>query len=285
MDHFDDLEFKEERSVKNQQQPIKKHIPLKLKSNNAQPIIKLNSQSVIKQPPSVQQPQQQHQQQQLMPMTNQQTQSFNFDSNHINKTEQEFPHKRPYNEMNTDFTIKRSHTIEKLNWNFNTNSSNTQKVMNQTMDFCMICNLPILIYGRLIPCKHVMCAQCAKSIELKVCLKESCNEIIDRIDTALRGGIFVCNYDMETVKQNHHNYTENYRLNPDLSQKRLCGRSYMSQRDLNSHIQHRHDANFSVSSSSSSSNSTSSLTNGNSSSSNNNSVSSTTITTNTMYTM
>jgi len=38
-------------------------------------------------------------------MTNQQTQSFNFDSNHINKTEQEFPHKRPYNEMNTGFIL------------------------------------------------------------------------------------------------------------------------------------------------------------------------------------
>ena len=68
--------------------------------------------------------------------------------------------------------------------------------------------------------------------------RESCNEKIEHIDTALRGGIFVCNYDIE-IKNN----IEKFRLNPDLSQKKQCGRSYMSQRDLLSHIQHRHESN------------------------------------------
>ena len=47
----------------------------------------------------------------------------------------------------------------------------SQKLTNEPMDYCMICYLPILIYGRLLPCKHVMCIQCANNIELKVCLK------------------------------------------------------------------------------------------------------------------
>ena len=95
----EDLEFKEERSLHNQQQPIKKHIPLKLKSGNAQPIVKLNHlQSAVKQQP-------QQQQQQLTSLTNQQTQSFNLDSTNNIKTEPEFPQKRPYTEMNSGFSV------------------------------------------------------------------------------------------------------------------------------------------------------------------------------------
>ena len=49
----------------------------------------------------------------------------------------------------------------------------------------------------------------------------------------------MCNYDLDYL--NNSTNIDKFRLNPDSSQKRLCGRSYMSQRDLNSHIQHRHD--------------------------------------------
>jgi len=225
------LEYREERSDCKQHQPIKKHIPLKLKSSNSQSNInvKLNLPQ-MKQTIT-------HQQQ------NQNISKPVVDFSHETTNIDDYSQNRPFSDLNTDFSTKRSHAIEKLNWNMNTNTI-SQKIVDQTMDFCMICNLPILIYGRLIPCKHVMCIQCANSIDLKVCLKESCNEIIERIDTALRGGIFVCNYNLDY--KNIPNNLDKFRLNPDLSQKKLCGRSYMSQRDLNSHIQHRHEAANSI---------------------------------------
>ncbi len=58
-----------------------------------------------------------------------------------------------------------------MNWKMNVSAEAVQKIVGQRMDYCQICNLPILIYGRLIPCKHVMCIQCANSIDLKSCLK------------------------------------------------------------------------------------------------------------------
>ena len=69
--------------------------------------------------------------------------------------------------------------------------------------------------------------------------RESCHEPIERIEKAIKGEIFICNYDMD-VKNKTFNL-DKFRLQPDISQKKLCGRSYMSQRDLIAHIKHRHD--------------------------------------------
>lgn len=45
-----------------------------------------------------------------------------------------------------------------------------EKVYKPKIHFCEYCNKPILIYGRLIPCKHVFCFSCAT-----LCLTSNCN--------------------------------------------------------------------------------------------------------------
>lgn len=228
MDNFgEDLEYRDDRiDSKQHHQPVKKNIPLKLKSSQPHPVVKLNTSKTNN--TNQQQPPQQQQQPSLNQL------DFNENSKQVNNYVSQ-----SFTDLNTDFSTRRSHPIEKMNWNLNMNNI-SQKINDQPMDVCMICSLPILIYGRLIPCKHVMCIQCANSIELKMCLKDACNENIERIDKAYKGGIFVCNYDLDYM--NNSSNIEKFRLHPDLSHKRLCGRSYMSQRDLNSHIQHRHDS-------------------------------------------
>lgn len=36
------------------------------------------------------------------------------------------------------------------------------KVVDPLIHCCETCTMPILIYGRMIPCKHVFCFDCAK---------------------------------------------------------------------------------------------------------------------------
>ncbi|KAJ8381630.1 hypothetical protein SKAU_G00024080 [Synaphobranchus kaupii] len=88
--------------------------------------------------------------------------------------------------------------------------------------FCDKCGLPIKIYGRMIPCKHVFCYECAVLYEKK-CDKMcpgvslySCTEPVQRIEQCLRGSLFMC------------------------SMVQGCKRTYLSQRDLQAHINHRH---------------------------------------------
>lgn len=69
--------------------------------------------------------------------------------------------------------------------------------------------------------------------------RENCQEKIERIESVQRGGIFVCNYDQDF--KSNYSVIEKYRSQPDISQKKLCGRSYMSPRDLLAHIKHRHE--------------------------------------------
>ncbi|XP_057186518.1 E3 ubiquitin-protein ligase Hakai isoform X1 [Triplophysa rosa] len=88
--------------------------------------------------------------------------------------------------------------------------------------FCDKCGLPIKIYGRMIPCKHVFCYDCAVHYEKK-CDKMcpgfslySCTDPVQRIEQCHRGSLFMCN-----IVQG-------------------CKRTYLSQRDLQAHINHRH---------------------------------------------
>ncbi|KAL4658415.1 E3 ubiquitin-protein ligase Hakai isoform X1 [Arapaima gigas] len=88
--------------------------------------------------------------------------------------------------------------------------------------FCDKCGLPIKIYGRMIPCKHVFCYECAVLHEKK-CDKlcpgvslYSCTDPVQRIEQCLRGSLFMCS------------------VVPG------CKRTYLSQRDLQAHINHRH---------------------------------------------
>lgn len=83
--------------------------------------------------------------------------------------------------------------------------------------FCDKCNLPIKVYGRMIPCKHVFCFECASLQEKKgdkIC--PGCSDPVQRIEQCVRGSLFMCS----TVQG--------------------CKRTYLSQRDLQAHINHRH---------------------------------------------
>ncbi|XP_062856780.1 E3 ubiquitin-protein ligase Hakai [Trichomycterus rosablanca] len=88
--------------------------------------------------------------------------------------------------------------------------------------FCDKCGLPIKIYGRMIPCKHVFCYDCAVLYEKKndkTCpglSLYSCTDPVQRIEQCQRGTLFMC-----SIVQG-------------------CKRTYLSQRDLQAHINHRH---------------------------------------------
>ncbi|KAL7828006.1 hypothetical protein AOLI_G00311580 [Acnodon oligacanthus] len=90
------------------------------------------------------------------------------------------------------------------------------------MHFCDKCGLPIKTYGRMIPCKHVFCYECAVLHERKgdkMCpglTLYSCTDPVQRIEQCQRGSLFMC-----SIVQG-------------------CKRTYLSQRDLQAHINHRH---------------------------------------------
>uniref|UniRef100_A0AAY4DJJ8 E3 ubiquitin-protein ligase Hakai n=2 Tax=Denticeps clupeoides TaxID=299321 RepID=A0AAY4DJJ8_9TELE len=88
--------------------------------------------------------------------------------------------------------------------------------------FCDKCGLPIKTYGRMIPCKHVFCYDCALLHEKKgdkMCpglSLYSCTDPVQRIELCHRGSLYMC-----SIVQG-------------------CKRTYLSQRDLQAHINHRH---------------------------------------------
>ncbi|KAK7896865.1 hypothetical protein WMY93_022190 [Mugilogobius chulae] len=101
--------------------------------------------------------------------------------------------------------------------------------------FCDKCGLPIHLYGRMIPCKHVFCYECALLHEKKgdkMCpglTMYSCSDPVQRIEQCHRGSLWMCS------------------VVPG------CKRTYLSERDLQAHVNHRH-LRAAKSSSSSSSN-------------------------------
>nr|XP_012377573.2 E3 ubiquitin-protein ligase CBLL2 [Dasypus novemcinctus] len=83
--------------------------------------------------------------------------------------------------------------------------------------FCEKCELPIKIYGRMIPCKHVFCYGCAilyKKKGDKTC--PGCSNPVLRTEKHSRGSVFMCG----TIQG--------------------CKRTYLSERDLQAHVNHRH---------------------------------------------
>ena len=84
---------------------------------------------------------------------------------------------------------------------------------------CDKCDKPILIYGRMIPCKHVFCFKCAQS-ERTQCPR--CKDKVVRVEQAGLGSIYMCSHGGSRYGSNG------------------CRRTYLSQRDLQAHIQHRH---------------------------------------------
>ncbi|MBN3297304.1 HAKAI ligase, partial [Amia calva] len=109
---------------------------------------------------------------------------------------------------------------QQMFWDFKVNLIGEKD--DTPIHFCDKCGLPIKIYGRMIPCKHVFCYECAV-IHEKKCDKMcpgfslySCNDPVQRIEQCLRGSLFMC-----SIVQG-------------------CKRTYLSQRDLQAHINHRH---------------------------------------------
>ncbi|KAG5446051.1 E3 ubiquitin-protein ligase Hakai [Clonorchis sinensis] len=88
-----------------------------------------------------------------------------------------------------------------------------EKAKDVLFHFCDKCDLPIVIYGRLLPCKHVLCYQCAVKLSNKC---SRCQKSVQNIERCLVGGIFMC-FESDN-----------------------CRRTYLSQRDLQAHIDHRH---------------------------------------------
>lgn len=110
------------------------------------------------------------------------------------------------------------HQNKKLRWDHKVNLIG-EKVIDPLIHCCEKCSLPILNYGRLIPCKHVFCYDCAKKAD-KLCPK--CEEKTQRIEPNSLGTVFMCTFG-------------GTRHSPG-----SCGRTYLSQRDLQAHFNHRH---------------------------------------------
>ncbi|CAB4035754.1 E3 ubiquitin- ligase Hakai-like [Paramuricea clavata] len=96
-----------------------------------------------------------------------------------------------------------------------------QKVQDPLLHQCETCALPILLYGRMSPCKHAFCLACAEKASGKC---PRCGEIVQRIEPARLGHVFVCSFG-----------GSRYGISG-------CRRSYLSQRDLHAHIKRRHQA-------------------------------------------
>lgn len=105
-----------------------------------------------------------------------------------------------------------------LNWNLPVNLMG-EKVLNPMIHCCDKCLKPILIYGRLIPCKHVFCLGCGKK-EDQQCPR--CKDKVVRVEQTSLGNVFMCTHGGSRYGNDG------------------CRRTYLSQRDLQAHINHRH---------------------------------------------
>lgn len=106
----------------------------------------------------------------------------------------------------------------RLNWDHKVNLI-SEKVLSPMIYVCDQCDKPILVYGRMIPCKHVFCLTCART-EATECPR--CKDKVLRVEQTGLGTVFMCT----------HGGTRYGRAG--------CRRTYLSQRDLQAHINHRH---------------------------------------------
>jgi hypothetical protein len=92
-------------------------------------------------------------------------------------------------------------------------------VQDPLMHICEICCLPVLIYGRMKRCRHAFCRDCAKKAG-GVCPR--CREGEQMFEEASMGNVYICTHGGGRYDN------------------KGCGRSYLSQRDLEAHITYRH---------------------------------------------
>lgn len=110
--------------------------------------------------------------------------------------------------------------MTRLSWDHKVNLIG-EKVLNPMIYCCDQCEKPILIYGRMIQCKHVFCLTCARTeAVLKQCPR--CKEKVVRVEQTGLGTVFMCTHGGTRYDKNG------------------CRRTYLSQRDLQAHINHRH---------------------------------------------
>lgn len=95
-----------------------------------------------------------------------------------------------------------------------------EKVLNPMIHCCDQCDKPILVYGRMIPCKHVFCLKCARAEPIKTCPR--CKDKVQRVEQSGLGTVFMCIHGGSRYGNTG------------------CRRTYLSQRDLQAHINHRH---------------------------------------------
>lgn len=108
----------------------------------------------------------------------------------------------------------------RLNWDHKVNLIG-EKIPNPMIYCCDQCEKPILVYGRMIPCRHVFCLACARTEAVsKQCPR--CREKVQRVEETRLGTVFMC-----THGGTRYGSTG-------------CRRTYLSQRDLQAHINHRH---------------------------------------------
>lgn len=109
-------------------------------------------------------------------------------------------------------------TGSSLRWDHKVNLLG-RAVADPLMHICETCLLPILIYGRMKRCRHAFCRDCAKRAQ-GTCPR--CKEPEQTFEEASMGNVYICTHGGGRYDNNG------------------CGRSYLSQRDLEAHITYRH---------------------------------------------
>ncbi len=97
-------------------------------------------------------------------------------------------------------------------------------MVNPILHVCEKCQLPILSYGRLSPCKHVLCHDCAQALWKTGGQCGRCSGKVSNVEQAGLGKIHMCM---------HGGSGSRYGLDG-------CRKTYLSERDLQAHIQFRH---------------------------------------------
>lgn len=93
--------------------------------------------------------------------------------------------------------------------------------MNPILHVCDKCKRPILIYGRL-TCKHVLCFNCATALQQSGGQCGRCHAKVHQVEQANLSCIFMCSHGGS-------------KYGPD-----GCRRTYLSERDLQAHVDFRH---------------------------------------------
>lgn len=108
----------------------------------------------------------------------------------------------------------------RLNWDHKVNLIG-EKILNPMIYCCDQCVKPILVYGRMIPCKHVFCLTCARTEAVKKQCPR-CKDKVVRVEETRLGTVHMCTHGGSRYGTAG------------------CRRTYLSQRDLQAHINHRH---------------------------------------------